>query len=113
MGQGDTCAGTVTGAAQLVQQDSLFGQKSREGSAGAAPGSQKDQAGPAERSCQCSLLPTNASPWLNVGCCVCCVSNHLWLAGCMQAVRVVSKRQLKLVWRDKVLLRGRMLQVRR
>jgi hypothetical protein len=31
----------------------------------------------------------------------------------LQAVRVVSQRQLKLVWRDKVLLRGRMLQVMR
>lgn len=29
----------------------------------------------------------------------------------LQAVKVVSKRQIKLVWRDKVLLRGRMLQV--
>lgn len=31
---------------------------------------------------------------------------------CSQAIKVVAKRQLRLVWRDKVLLRGRMLQVR-
>lgn len=46
--------------------------------------------------------------WLLCGLCV-----KPPLAGWLQAVRVVSKRQLKLVWRDKVLLRGRMLQVRR
>lgn len=34
----------------------------------------------------------------------------LWLL-LLKAVRVVAKRQMKLVWRDKLLLKGRMLQV--
>lgn len=52
VGKGDTCVA----AQSAVQQDSLFGQKNKEESAGAVPGSHKNQAGPAERSSQCSLI---------------------------------------------------------
>lgn len=41
-----------------------------------------------------------------------CCDVHPCLLLCSQAIKVVAKRQLRLVWRDKVLLRGRMLQVR-